>query len=86
MKKFVLFIVSFASLFLLLQIGSGMIVTSLYTPNLEGAWNTSAMLPQETAVQSSYLTFILTLSIGLLSAASAYFIQKKTFNPTGNTR
>lgn len=77
LKKFVLFITSFLLLFLILQIGSGMIVTTLYSPDMGDAWSQSAALPQETVVSGSIVTPLVTLLTGLVSAAAAYFIQSK---------
>lgn len=86
LKKFLLFITSFLLLFLILQIASGMIITTLSPVSTGDAWSQSALLPQETVVSGSILTSVLTLFIALISAASAYFIQKKLFHKTDIVR
>lgn len=79
MKKFLLFMISFALLFLVLQTASGMVITTMYPAGTGDAWSQSALLPQETMVSGSILTPVITLFTGLIAAAAAYFIQKKSF-------
>lgn len=88
MKKYVIFAVSFILLFTLFfglsQIIAGMLLTTVYTPDVEEVWSMSASLPQEIAIQSSQSPFILTLIVAFISATIAYFIPRKFFNKTNN--
>ncbi|WP_010531420.1 hypothetical protein [Lentibacillus jeotgali] len=77
MKKFIIFALSFIVLFVLFQILSGLILTYVYTPDIEEAWNLSAALSRETEINSSSSSFLITFFIALLSATIAYFIPKK---------
>ena len=86
LKNFLLFIISFVLLFVILQTASGMIITALSPAAVGDAWSQSAVLPQETTVSGSIFTPVLTLLTGLIAAAAAYFIQKKSFRETNDVR
>lgn len=77
MKKYLIFAVSFLLLFFIFQVLSGMLLTYMYTPNVEEAWKASANLSQEVIIKSSHSPFLLTIVIGLLSASVAYFLSGK---------
>lgn len=88
MKKYAVFAISFILLFTLFlgvfEVLSGMILTSMYTPNVEEAWSSVANLPQEIIVQSSQSPFLLTLIVAFFSATIAYFVPRKVLNKTSN--
>ncbi|UJL46493.1 hypothetical protein KFZ58_00455 [Virgibacillus sp. NKC19-16] len=74
MKRFIIFIVSFVVIFFFIQLASGVVLTTFYTPDLSEAWNMSGNLPQEVALgKSSYFP---TLLIAVVAAALAYLIPK----------
>jgi quinol-cytochrome oxidoreductase complex cytochrome b subunit len=77
LKKFFIFAISFALLFIIFQVISGMLLTMLYTPNIEEAWSMSGSLSQETVITGNSNSFLITLFTTLLSAAIAYLIPKK---------
>lgn len=81
MKKYIVFAVSFILLFSLFilsaQVLSGMFLTPTYVPDINEAWNASAVLPQQTEIFSSSNPFSLTLLLALLSSTFAYFISQK---------
>lgn len=81
MKKYLMFILSFMLLFSLvtlsIQLLSGIILTSTYTPDVSEAWNASAILPQEIEIISSGSPFLFRLLSVFLSATVAYFISQK---------
>lgn len=77
MKKSIIFAISFILLFSLFQVLYGMFLTFKYTPDTAEAWNLSANLPQEIIIKSSHSTSFLTLFFVFISAAIAYFIQKR---------
>jgi len=87
MKKYIVFAISFILLFslfqLLFQVLSGTLLTFMYTPDMEEAWNSSANLSQEVVFKSNHHPFLLTLFFAFLSATIAYFIPKK-FMKTDN--
>ncbi|HET7578426.1 MAG TPA: hypothetical protein VFK33_04020 [Bacillales bacterium] len=74
MKKLVLFLISFAFLFVLLQILSGWILTMAYTPDVPKVWKESADLPQQIVFVGG--SFTPTFLIAVLSAGLAFGIQK----------
>lgn len=81
MKKFIVFAAGFTIIFSLLfltaEFLSGMILTAMYVPDLRGAWEASAGLPQEVALAGTGNSFFLTLFIALLAAAAAYAAAQK---------
>lgn len=77
MKKIIFFTLSFTLLFSLWQIVSGILLTLLYTPNVERVWENSANLPSEIMLTSSGHSTLIGMSIALLSAVMAYFIARK---------
>jgi quinol-cytochrome oxidoreductase complex cytochrome b subunit len=85
-KRFIIFSISFILLFSLFQILSGMLLTLMYTPDMEEAWNFSGNLSQEVVIQSSHSPFSLTLFIAFLAASIAYFIPKKFKNSSNRTQ
>ncbi|MFD2629473.1 hypothetical protein [Oceanobacillus kapialis] len=76
MKKYLLFLFSFILLFLLFQVVTGLILTFAYTPDIEGAWNRSAILPKETSIVTDQVSFLVPLVPAFLAASIAYFIPK----------
>ena len=80
MKKYMLFVVSFILLFSLFilsaEVLSGMFLTSTYTPDINEAWNVSAVLSQQTEILSGSSPFSLTLLLTLLSATVVFFIAQ----------
>ncbi|MFD2043078.1 hypothetical protein ACFSTA_02010 [Ornithinibacillus salinisoli] len=80
MKKYIIFAISFILLFSLFEILSGMLLTTMYTPDITEAWNTSANLSQEVVIKGGTSNFLLTLFFAFLSATIAYFIPKKIIN------
>ena len=88
MKKYIIFAISFILLFslfqFLFQVLSGTLLTFMYTPDIEGAWNSSANQSQEAVIKSNHSPFSLTLYFAFLSATIAYFIPKKFMKNKGN--
>lgn len=80
MKKYIIFATSFILLFSILQILSGVLLTLMYTPNIQEAWNMGGVLSQEVIISSSHSPFLTSLLIAFLSATIAYFIPKKLTN------
>ncbi|WP_397539006.1 hypothetical protein [Rummeliibacillus pycnus] len=74
MKNFIVFIISFVVLFTVTQFLSGMLLTTLYTPNLSEAWMTSGHLPK--AISFGNSTFIPTLILAMFSVIVAYFMPQ----------
>lgn len=77
MKKYIIFAISFLVLFSLLQVLFGMLLTFIYTPNLEEAGNMSGGLPQSVVISSGSGSFLPPFIIAFLSASIAYFIPNK---------
>lgn len=76
MKKYLVFIVSFALLYIIFQIFSGWILTALYTPDLTSMGDN---LSQEVVFgQTSTLHLLATLLIATL----AYFLSRKLVKTT----
>jgi len=80
LKKYLIFVISFLLLFSIFQVLFGVFLTSMYTPDIEDAWNMSGSLSQEVVIKNSHSPFLLTLFIAFLSATIAYFIPKKLTN------
>lgn len=76
MKKYLVFAGSFLLLFSAFQILSGLFITYMYTPDMQGAWSLGAILPEE-AVISSNGPFFLTFLTAFLCASIAYLIANK---------
>ncbi|KAB8137814.1 hypothetical protein F9U64_07710 [Gracilibacillus oryzae] len=74
MKKYFIFAISFILLFLIFHVLSGILLTFTFTPDMAEAWNLRGNLSQETTINSSLTSFLLTLLIAFLSATIAYFI------------
>jgi hypothetical protein len=76
LKKYVVFIFSFVLLYIVLQISSGWVLTTLYTPDLSLTYNN---LSQEVVFgQTSIIPYLSILSI----ATIAYFLSQKLFVTT----
>ncbi|MEN1968366.1 hypothetical protein WMZ97_09865 [Lentibacillus sp. N15] len=75
MKKYMIFAISFIVLFSVFQVLSGMFLTSLYTPDIEDAWNMSDNLSQVVVMKGS--SFFPALLVPFLSATIAYFITER---------
>lgn len=74
MKKYIVFSISFLTLFLVFQVLSGYFMTLFYTPDMTSAWNQSGGLSSNVVIKgSSYLFPIL---LALLSATIAYFTPR----------
>ena len=71
MKKYLIFISSFAVLYLLFQISSGAILTLLYTPNLSGV---SSIPGQEVIAEKASID---SLFIIFLSSTIAFLLSQK---------
>jgi len=74
MKRFILFLSSFIFLFVVFQMLSGLILTSLYLPNIEEAWEMSAGLSSEVTMVGT--SSIPTIIGAVLAATIAYFVPK----------
>ncbi|MBU5465692.1 hypothetical protein KQI49_02475 [Virgibacillus sp. MSJ-26] len=74
MKRFILFLSSFIFLFVVFQMLSGLILTSLYLPNIEEAWEMSAELSSEVTMVGT--SSIPTIIGAVLAATIAYFVPK----------
>lgn len=82
MKRYIVFAISFILLFSLFNILSGVILTAMYTPDIEEAWNS---VDTGVVIESTHNNpFIFTLIIALLSATIAYFIPKKLIKNNNN--
>lgn len=81
MKKFSFFLISFIILFSLLtfsaEVLSGVFLTLAYTPDIDEAWNMSAVFPWQTEIYSNGSPFLLILAVALLSASLSYFLAQK---------
>ncbi|MGD6965973.1 hypothetical protein ACQCVP_06060 [Rossellomorea vietnamensis] len=79
MKKVLIFLTSFLVLYAVLQIGSGLVLTALYTPDIAGAWETSTALSSEVSFGGGFTSFslIFLLTAALLAAFVSKFFQKK---------
>lgn len=66
--------------FSVFQVGTGMLMTHLYTPDVEEAWGMSANLSQEVVLASRNTPFLITTIVALLAASLAYVVPKKLFN------
>ncbi|GAA0614378.1 hypothetical protein GCM10009001_34570 [Virgibacillus siamensis] len=76
LKKYIVFIVSFALLYSLYQILSGLVLTALYSPDLsltDGTASQKAGFGQSSVLQLLAVLFIATLS---------YFFSNKFINTT----
>lgn len=67
LKKYLVFIISFALLYTLIQISSGLILTALYTPDV------SSVGQQVVFGETTYTPFVMIF----LSATAAYFLSQK---------
>ncbi|GIN85822.1 hypothetical protein J6TS2_22080 [Heyndrickxia sporothermodurans] len=76
MKKFLIFISSFFLLYMILQIGSGFILTMMYTPNTSIV---DSQLSQEVVFGKSSS---FSLVIPLLAAILSFFIARQVRLPT----
>lgn len=47
MKRFLVFFAGFVMLYFVIQIGAGVLLTWLYVPNMDDAWQQAAHLPSE---------------------------------------
>ncbi|GGK05620.1 hypothetical protein GCM10007063_30050 [Lentibacillus kapialis] len=78
MKKYIIFIISFAVLFsvfeFLFQIISGYLMTSFYMPDITSAWNQSENLPSNVVIKGS--SYLASLLFALLAAIFAYITSK----------
>lgn len=74
MKNFIVFLGSFIFLFVLFQMMSGFILTSMYQPDVDEAWSMSAGLSSEVTLVGS--TTIPTIIVAILAAVIAYFVPK----------
>ncbi|BAC12752.1 hypothetical conserved protein [Oceanobacillus iheyensis HTE831] len=74
MKKATIFISSMIIVYFILQLGTGMILTTLYVPNVSQAWqNIEGLLP-EIAFGPSSIALAPVLIFGILSVVIAYGI------------
>ncbi|SFD68083.1 hypothetical protein SAMN05216238_103127 [Lentibacillus persicus] len=78
MKKYIIFATAFILLFVLFQVLSGLVLTYVYTPDIEAAWVKSAGAPQETVIRSSGGPYLLTFLMAFAAATVAYFIVPKS--------
>lgn len=78
LKKYIVFSISFVLLFSFIYVLSGMVLTYLFVPSIEEAWNSVANSSQEVVRNRYDSSFLFTLFIAFLSASIAYFIQMKT--------
>lgn len=71
MKKYIVFSISFITLFVLFQVLSGYLMTLFYTPDMTSAWNQVGGLSSSVVIKggSSFLPLFLTF----LAATIAYF-------------
>jgi quinol-cytochrome oxidoreductase complex cytochrome b subunit len=76
MKKFLIFLVSFIVIYFALQIGSGLVLTALYSPDIKGAWETNFPLSNEVAFGGGGGFAYLGIIIVLIAGGAAYFISK----------
>ena len=72
LKKFSVFIISFATLYIAFQVVSGLILTAFYTPNLTSVAN-------DISREVSFGNASNPLLLALLTATVAYFISQKKF-------
>ncbi len=77
LKKFTVFILSFAALFIAFQVGSGLILTAFYTPNLTS-------VPNDLSQEVSFGSASNPLLLALLTATVAYFLSQKKFTVSKN--
>jgi ABC-type Fe3+ transport system permease subunit len=80
LKKYIIFAISFIILFSIFQVLYGVLLTFMYTPNIEEGWNMSGSLSKAVVITGSHSSFLPTLLIAFLSATIAYFVPKKIIN------
>jgi len=82
MKKYVLFAISFTVSFIILQMLSGVILMSFYTPDISSAWLSVSDLASSVEIERPIS--IMSLAIGLLSVGVAFgtmkLFKKSTFS------
>jgi hypothetical protein len=76
MKKLLIFLASFIVIYFALQIGSGLVLTALYTPDIRGAWETSVPLSNEVAFGGGGGFTYLGIIIVLVAGIAAYLISR----------
>lgn len=90
MKKYAVFAGSFIvvfSLFLgLLQIVSGLFLTSKYTPAIDEAWSTSANGTSQVVLEGSQFSFVPMVFLAFIAASVAYLIVMKVNNKTSRAQ
>lgn len=71
MKKYIVFSISFITLFVVFQFLSGYLMTLFYTPDMTNAWNQIGSLSNNVVIKGS--TSLLPLFLAFLAATMAYF-------------
>jgi quinol-cytochrome oxidoreductase complex cytochrome b subunit len=74
MKKYIVFLFSFLLIFMTIQIGSGIVLTGLYTPDTAKLWSEAAQAPAE--VQFIGPNFGMLFISAVLSLAMSLLIMK----------
>lgn len=81
MRKYLVFTISFTVLFAIIfyfiQILSGILLTAMYTPDTNKAWNNIYLLPQQSHISTSGNSLLLALLFVFIAASVSYFISKK---------
>ena len=77
LKKYLVFLISFVMLYMVFQIGSGLILTASYTPDFSSI---EGNLSQEVVFGTSSIPLLVTL----LTATVAYFLSQKKFRISKN--
>lgn len=80
MKKYLLVTGIFCCTFLVLEIGSGMLLTMLYTPDSSVAWEQASALSAETALirERSISPFFIALTAWIITFGAVNLFHKRT--------
>ncbi|GIO22795.1 hypothetical protein [Oceanobacillus sp. J11TS1] len=76
MKKYLVFTGIFCVSFLVLQIGTGMLLTMFYTPDVNAAWEQAALSSETTLVGTSSFSPLLMAVIALVITFSTTKLLK----------
>lgn len=71
MKRYIIFSISFITLFVLFQMVSGYILTLWYTPDMTNAWKQVGHLSSNVVIEGK--STLLSLLLAFLAATIAYF-------------
>ena len=77
LKKWIIFSVTCIGLFFILQTVSGMVLTALYTPDINNAWKMSTSLSESTVIYGSTSILSIVILLGI-SVGISYVLTRWT--------